>query len=73
MGWKVKKQPSPVVKEERYFAPTNDAQGGDPAGDQSSGDGGVAPKHKVPGKIAPESTFLAGAPASFCNNNFGRW
>ncbi len=31
----------------------NDAQDGDPAEDQSSRDGGVAPKHKVPGDIAP--------------------
>jgi len=31
----------------------NDAQGGGPAGDQSSRDGGVVPKHKVPGKIVP--------------------
>jgi hypothetical protein len=30
---------SPVVKEERYFAPNDDAQGGGPAEDQSSGDG----------------------------------
>jgi hypothetical protein len=33
--------------------PLNDAQGGGPAGDQSSRDGGVVPKHKVPGKIVP--------------------
>ena len=31
----------------------NDVQGGGPAKDQSSRDGGVAPKHKVPGDIAP--------------------
>ena len=40
-------------EEERYFAPLNDAQGGGPAGDQSSRDGGVVPKHKVPGNIVP--------------------
>ena len=39
--------------EERYFAPMNDAQGGGPAGDQSSRDGGVVLKRKVPGKIVP--------------------
>lgn len=42
-----------MVKEERYFGPMNDAQGGDPAGDQSSRDGDAVPDHKVPGKIAP--------------------
>jgi hypothetical protein len=31
----------------------NDAQDGGPAEDQSSGDGGVVPIHKVPGDIAP--------------------
>jgi hypothetical protein len=31
----------------------NDSQGGDPAGDQSSIDGGVVPKRKVLGKIVP--------------------
>jgi len=40
-------------EEERYFAPLNDAQGSGSAGDQSSRDGGVVPKHKVPGKIVP--------------------
>jgi len=40
-------------EEERYFAPLNDAQGGGPAGDQSSRDGGVVPKHKVPGEFVP--------------------
>jgi hypothetical protein len=40
-------------EEERYFAPNHDAQGGGPAGDQSSRDGGVVPKRKVPGKIVP--------------------
>ena len=40
-------------EEERYFAPLHDAQGGGPAGDQSSRDGGVVPKHKVPGTIVP--------------------
>ena len=40
-------------EEKRYFAPMNDAQGGGPAGDQSSRDGGVVLKRKVPGKIVP--------------------
>ena len=40
-------------EEESYFAPMNDAQGSGPARDQSSRDGGVVPKHKVPGKIVP--------------------
>jgi hypothetical protein len=53
MGRQVKQKVSPVVKEERYFAPNDDAQGGGPAGDQSSRDGGVVPKHKVPGEIVP--------------------
>ena len=45
---------SPVVKEERYFAPNEiDAQGGGPAGDQSFWDRGVASNHKVPEEIAP--------------------
>ena len=43
-----------MVKEERYFAPIRiDVQGGGPAGDQSSRDGGVVPNHKVPGEIVP--------------------
>ena len=47
-----------MVKEERYFASnTNDVQGGGPAGDQSSGDRGVVPKHKVPRDIAPQVDF----------------
>lgn len=50
-------QVSPVVKEERYFAPMNDAQGGDPAGDQSFWDRGVASNHKVPKEIAPRVDF----------------
>jgi hypothetical protein len=54
-----------VVKEERYFAPINDAQGGDPAGDQSSRDGGVVPKYKVPGKIVPRVDFPRWFPGEF--------
>ena len=34
-----------------------DAQGGGPAGDQSPGDRGVVPKHKVPGEIVPRVGF----------------
>ena len=40
-------------EEKRYFAPMYDVQGGGPAGDQSSRDGGVVLNHKVPGNIAP--------------------
>ena len=54
-----------MVKEERYFALTNDAQVGDPAGDQSSGDGGVVPMHKVPGKIVPRVDFPRWFPGEF--------
>jgi hypothetical protein len=52
-------------EEERYFAPINDAQGGGPAGDQSSRDGGVVPKAQGTWKQScPESALLAGSPAS---------
>ena len=44
---------SPVVKEERYFAPNDDAQAGGPAEDQRSGDGGGVPMCKVPRDIVP--------------------
>lgn len=44
---------SPVVKRRDTSRHLNDAQGGGPAGDQSSRDEGAAPKHKVPGNIAP--------------------
>jgi len=40
-------------EEKRYFAPMNDAQDGGPDEDQSFRDGGVVPKQKVPGDIAP--------------------
>ena len=63
-SWRAAKV-SPVVKEERYFTPINDAQGGDPAGDQSSRDGGVVPKHKVPGKIVPRVGFPRWFPGEF--------
>jgi len=45
-------------------AKRHDAQGRGPAGDQSSGDGGVVPKHKVPGKIALRVGFPRRFPAS---------
>jgi len=54
-----------VVKEERYFAPMNDAQGGGPAGDQSSRDEGVVLKHKVPGEIVPRVGFPRRFPGEF--------
>ena len=53
------------MKEERYFAPTNDAQGGGPAGDQSFWDRGVASNQKVPGDIAPRVAFPRGFPGEF--------
>jgi hypothetical protein len=53
--------------------PLNDAQGGGPAGDQSSRDGGVVPKHKVPGKIAPRVGSSRWFPGEFLNVRFGRW
>jgi len=52
-------------EEERYFAPNHDAQGGGPAGDQSSRDGGVVPKHKVPGKIVPRVDSSRWFPGEF--------
>jgi hypothetical protein len=58
LSWTRHQFVSPVVKEERYFAPKRtDAQGGSPAGDQSSRDGGVVPNHKVPGEIVPRVGF----------------
>jgi hypothetical protein len=54
------------VKEERYFAPKRiDAQGGGPAEDQSSRDGGVVPNHKVPGEIVPRVGFPRRFPGEF--------
>ena len=52
-------------EEERYFAPLNDAQGGGLAGDQNSRDGGVVPKHKVPGEIVPRVDFPRWFPGEF--------
>lgn len=42
-----------------------DAQGGGPAGDQSSRDGGVVPKHKVPVEIVPRVGFPRPFPGEF--------
>jgi len=54
-------------EEKRYFAPMNDAQGGGPAGDQSSRDGGVVLKRKVPGKIVPRVGSSRWFPGEFLN------
>ena len=43
----------------------NDAQGGGPAGDQSSRDGGVVPNHKVPGEIVPRVDSSRWFPGEF--------
>jgi hypothetical protein len=56
---------SPIVKEKRYFAPNEDVQGGDPAGDQSFREGGVALKRKVPGEIAPRVESFRRFPDEF--------
>jgi len=61
---------SPVVKQKRYFAPMNDAQGGGPAGDQSSGNGGVVPKPKVPGEIVPRVGSSHEFPGECFGNKF---
>jgi hypothetical protein len=53
------------VKEQRYFAPANDAQGGGPAGDQSFWDRGVASNDKVPEDIAPRVGFPRQFPGEF--------
>jgi hypothetical protein len=60
-------------EEERYFAPLNDAQGGGLAGDQNSRDGGVVPKHKVPGEIVPRVDFPRWFPGEFLRRLVGRW
>jgi hypothetical protein len=50
--------------------PNDEAGMASPAEDQSSGDGGVVPNHKVPGNIAPRVALLADSPASFLTSSF---
>jgi len=54
---------SPVVKRRVTSLMTRTRRVASPAEDQSSGDGGVVPKHKVPGDIAPRVALLADSPA----------
>jgi hypothetical protein len=61
----------PVGKRRDTSRHLNDAQGGGPAGDQSSRDGGVVPQHKVPGKIVPRVGSSHWFPGEFLNRRGG--
>jgi hypothetical protein len=63
-----------VVKEKGYFAQTERRAGtAVPAGDQSSRDGGVAPKYKVPGEIVLRVDSSRWFPGELETTKFDRW